>query len=160
MRGWLVAALIAGASCGQANAAKLCGWFVETVGADSEHDVEFWLQSDEHITFSYAMTGQGFTADDGSSRMYSPGSGTFSLEPGKAERAWSFGATLGAGMHIDIVGEIHASKAKLFDDDDASTPLLGKFAYQRAVTETTEAPPAPASEHECFEAKFPVTDFS
>ncbi len=157
MRGtMLVTALLLAAIPAQANAAKLCGWFVEAATGDSENDVEFWLESNERITFTYEMTGKGFTSDDGSSSNYSPGSGSFALEPGQPQKPWSFGSTLGAGMHIDIVGEIHASKAKLFDD--GPTPLLGKFVYQRAVTESTEKPPAPGA-HQCFEATFPETDY-
>ena len=80
------------------------------------------------------------------------------LEPGQAQKPWSFGSTLGPGMHVDITGEIHASKRKLFDD--APLPLLGKFVYRRAVTESTEKPPAAAGAHQCFEATFPETDYS
>jgi hypothetical protein len=155
----LIAVLVTGLCPVPAQAARLCGWFVEKIGEAGEHDVEFWLEADEHITFNYAMTGAGFTSDDGSSKMYSPGSGTFALDPGKPDKPWSFGATLGPGMHIDIVGEIHASKARLFDNEEV-TPLLGKFSYQRAVTESSEKPPAAESEHQCFEAKFPETDLS
>jgi hypothetical protein len=158
MRGSLImTALLLAVVPGQAQAAKLCGWFVETaVGANGEHDVQLWLESDERITFDYEMTGKGFTRDDGSSSNYSPGGGSMALEPGTPNSPWTFGSVLVAGMHLDIVAEIHASKAKLFDD--GPTPLLGKFVYQRAVTEKTEKPPAPGP-HQCFEAKFPETDY-
>lgn len=159
MRGsLLMMALLYGGFPAQAHAAQLCGWFVETVSGDSEHDVEFWLESNERITFNYEMTGKGFISDDGSSTNYSPGSGAFALEPGQAQKPWSFGSTLAPGMHVDITGEIHASKRKLFDD--APLPLLGKFVYRRAVTESTEKPPAAAGTHQCFEATFPETDYS
>ena len=144
---WLTAALAA-----PVHAANLCGWFVETVDAHGQHNVALWLQSNERITFEYAMTGKGFYDGDGGAEDLHPSGSTYALEPGKAESVASSGSTVDPGMHIDFGAEIHASKRDIFDNADS--PLLGKFAYQRTVTAGAEKPPAGAP-HACFDAIFP-----
>lgn len=137
----------------QAHAAKLCGWFVETVDAEQTHTVQLWLQSDEHVWFLYRVAGKHFYSGDSGAEDDSPGGTTFSTDPGPAKSAWSQGQTLGPGDHIDFVIEIRAWPKDL-TDDTVRSPLLGQFVYRRTVTESAEKPSV-TSPHECFEATFP-----
>jgi hypothetical protein len=149
----LAAAFLIAALPAQAHAAKLCGWFVEKVGADKDHNVELWLQSNEHVWFLYRIAGKGFYGGDGGVDVSSSGGTTFSTDPGEPKSAWSAGSTLGPGDHIDIVVEIHAFPHDPSDDTE-QPPLLGTFAYRRTVTANAERP-STSSPRQCFEATFP-----
>jgi hypothetical protein len=149
----ITAALIMAALPVPASAAHLCGWFVETLAPDDVHNIEFWLQSDERISFFYQMSGKGFSSDDGSGSSYSPGSGTYSLDPGKPDKAWEYGTNLSPDSHIDIVAEIHEMPKDIFSDEPS--PLITSFTYQRAITASTVKPGADAAKHQCIDAAFP-----
>lgn len=149
----LAAALVAALLPAQAHAAKLCGWFVETVDAEQTHNVQLWLQSNEHVWFLYRIAGKGFYSGNSGVEDTSPGGTTFSVDPGPPKSGWSAGQTLGPGDHIDFVVEIRAWPRDL-TDDTVRSPLLGQFVYRRTVSETAEKPSA-TSPHECFEATFP-----
>jgi hypothetical protein len=149
----LAAVLLFAALPAQSHAAKLCGWFVETVDADKDHNVELWLQSDEHVWFLYRIAGKGFYGAHSSVEVSSADGTTFSVDPGPPKSAWSAGTTLGPGDHIDVVVEIHAFPHDLTDDTE-KPPLLGQFVYRRTVAANAEKPSV-SSPHACFEATFP-----
>jgi hypothetical protein len=149
----LAAAFLIAVLPAQAQAAKLCGWFVEKVDANKDHNVELWLQSNEHVWLLYRIAGKGFYGGDSDVDVSSSSGTTFSVDPGEPESAWSAGTTLGAGGHIDIVVEIHAFPQDPSDDTE-HPPLLGTFVYRRTVTANAEKP-SMSSPHECFEATFP-----
>src|SRR5471032_2103668 len=135
--GLALAAAAVIAAAGPARAAELCGWLVETTDADSVHEFSLWLEADSDVSFFYKMTGKGIVSEG--MRAYSPGSGTFSLRPKHAEKAWGFGSSLDPPGDIDIVAEIHVPPKSVFSDDE--TPLLAKFTFQRHVPENEKTPP-------------------
>jgi hypothetical protein len=126
-------------------AAQLCGWLTEKISGDSVHEFDLWLESDSRVNFFYKMTGKGVTTEN--SRSYSPGSGSFSLDPKRAEKAWGFGTTLGSEGDIDIVAEIHVMPKSVFDEGD--TPLLASFAFKRHVPDGEKKPPADFAKRQC-----------
>jgi hypothetical protein len=138
----------------QARAAKMCGWFVETVSNDNLHTVEFWVQADAPVHFLFRIEGKHFYTDDtaGDVDANPAGDSTYALDPGEAESIGSRGQTLDPGGHIDFVVEIRARPHDLFDKSE-QPPRLGAFFYRRTVTETD--PPTATSPHACFEATFP-----
>jgi hypothetical protein len=143
--GLALAAALVIAATGPAHAAELCGWLMETTEADSVHQFNLWLEADADVSFFYKMTGKGIVTEG--VKAYSPGSGTFSLRPGRAEKAWGFGSTLDPPGDIDIVAEIHAPPKSVFSDDE--TPLLAKFTFQRHVPQDEKTPPADFAKHQC-----------
>lgn len=140
-----LAALVAALATVPAQAAQVCGWLVESIDADKVNSWDLWLQSDAEVDFKYEMKGEGITTE--SSRMYSPGSGSFSLTAGKAGHAWGFGTNLEAGANIDIIAELHQAPKDIFNDDE--TPLLATFTFQRKVPEGETAPPKTFMEKQC-----------
>jgi hypothetical protein len=138
-----VAAVIVAAS--PAHAAELCGWLIETTEADSVHQFDLWLEADADVSFFYKMSGKGIVTEG--MKAYSPGSGTFSLSPKRAQRAWGFGSTLDPPGDVDIVAEIHVPPKSVFSDDE--TPLLAKFTFQRHVPEDEKVPPKDFAKHQC-----------
>lgn len=145
---FLVAALLPA----QAQAAKLCGWFAETVDSDQTHNVQLWLQSDAHVWFLYRIAGKGFYSGDNGVEDNSPGGTTYSVDPGPPNSAWSEGQSAGPGDHIDIVVEIREWPKDL-TDDTVRSPLLGQFVYRRTVKAGEKR--SMTSPHTCFEATFP-----
>jgi hypothetical protein len=145
LRNSLAALVLAATLAAPAHAAQICGWLVESIDADKVSSWDLWLQSDADVAFKYEMKGEGITTE--SSRMYSPGSGSFSLTAGKAERTWGFGTELEAGANIDIIAELHQAPKDIFDDDE--TPLLASFTFQRKVPEGETAPPRTFMEKQC-----------
>jgi hypothetical protein len=148
MTGWGRSGLIAVAlfaAATPAGATQICGWLTETVSGDSVHDFSLWLETDADADIFYAMKGEGVVTP--SSRMYSPGSGTFSLHAGKAEKVWGFGATLEPPGDIDIIAEVHAPPADIFSDDE--TALLAAFKFDRHVPEGETTPPQDFAKRQC-----------
>jgi hypothetical protein len=140
-----IAAALVLAAAGQARAAQLCGWLTETVKADQVHDFSLWLQSDSDVAFFYKMAGKGIVTGAGSS--YSPGSGTYSLRPGRTESPWTYGTNISEG-EVDIVAEIHETPKNVFDD--AESPLLVTWTFRRHVAEGEKKPPTDFAKHQCI----------
>jgi hypothetical protein len=143
--GGLALAALVVALAAPAEAAQVCGWLVESVDADEVNRWDLWLQSDADMDFKYEMKGEGVTTE--SSRIYSPGSGSFFLTAGKADHAWGFGTNLEPGANIDIVAELHQTPEDIFDDNE--TPLLAAFTFQRTVPEGETEPPKTFMEKQC-----------
>jgi hypothetical protein len=139
-----LAALISAAGA-PARAAELCGWLTETADAEKVHEFSLWLEADANVAFFYKMTGKGVVSEG--MKAYSPGSGTFSLRPKAAEKAWGFGTSLSPPAEIDIVAEIHAPPKSVFDE--AETPLLARFVFQRHVSEDEKKPPTEFARRQC-----------
>ncbi|CAN5239620.1 hypothetical protein BH11PSE2_BH11PSE2_03190 [soil metagenome] len=139
----IAVALIAAPSA--ASAAQICAWLTETTKADDLHDFSLWLQSDAELEIYYKMAGEGLVTE--SSKLYSPGSGTFVLHAGKAAKPWGFGATLNPPGDIDIIAEIHKKPVDIFSD--APSPLLASFAFKRHVPESEKKAPATFSTKQC-----------
>lgn len=140
MKYWIVAAamLIAAGFAGEARAAQLCGWIVETREPNDVHLLKLFLSSDREIEFFYRLGGLGLV--DGSGHMHSPSKGTFLLHNGQTDSPWSFGGTLTAPGKIDVVVEIHQKPADIFDE--RPTPLLAKFTFKRGIPAgETRVPP-------------------
>jgi len=138
-------ALVLAAGAVPAHAGQLCGWLVESLAGDNVHQFELWLQSEGDADIVYKMRGEGVVTE--SSRVYAPGSGTYSLHARKAVKVWGFGTTLNTPADIDIVAEIRSPPKSVFSDEE--TPLLAKFSFQRRVPEGETAPPQPFGARKC-----------
>ena len=135
-----------------AHAAKLCGWIVESDDTDdmgTSRKLTLWLKSDQDIDFFIKMVGDGIV--NGMGKSNSPMSATFSLQAGKADSPWSYGATLDPPAKIDETVEIHKQPADIFSD--TPTPLLAKFVFQRNVPESEKKPPATFAKPQCATVK-------
>jgi hypothetical protein len=128
-----------------ARAVQVCGWLTETTGKENLHEFELWLQSDGEAEGLYKMTGEGIVTEN--MRNYSPGSGTFFLHAGRPAKMWGFGSTLYPPGDIDIVAEVHAKPASIFDE--VQTPPLGTFTFRRHVPEDETAPPKAFAAKQC-----------
>jgi hypothetical protein len=144
-RGLALAAALALAISEPAHAAQLCGWLTEKVSADNVHDFALWLQSDSDIAFFYKMSGKGIVTRSGSS--YAPGSGTFSLRPGRPQNPWGYGTNISEG-DVDIVAEIHETPKSVFDETESS--LLANWVFRRHIARGEKAPPADFAKHQCI----------
>ena len=130
---------------GQAHAARICAWIVESNQADDVRKLDLWLQSDADINFLIKVDGDGIV--DGSGKSNSPESATYNLTASKAEKVWSFGSTLAPPGLIDETVELHRMPADIFSD--APTPLLAKFAFQRKIPANETAPSVKLSTKQC-----------
>jgi hypothetical protein len=128
-----------------AQAAQVCAWMVESEEPDDQRVLTIWLQSDQDLHFLYKVGGKGIIS--GTDRMNSPGSGTFILKSGKADKPWTFGATLEPPGRIDVSMELHEMPAMV--TSDAPTPVLAKFAFDRDVPATEGKPPATLAKKQC-----------
>ena len=128
-----------------AQAAQICGWLVESNESDDERLVSLWLQSDKDIDFLYKIGGRGIVTDSGESN--SPSTASDTLRAGQADSPWHFGSALNPPGHIDVTVEIHKKPADVFSD--APTPLLAKFAFERAVPASEKAPPKTLAKKQC-----------
>ncbi|MGH6910608.1 MAG: hypothetical protein ACREEG_10510, partial [Phenylobacterium sp.] len=63
------------ASAVPAHAGQLCGWLIETLGDDYQHQFELWLQAEDDADIVYRMRGEGIVSE--SARSYSPGGGSY-----------------------------------------------------------------------------------
>ena len=131
---------------------QVCGWMVESVKPENVYQFDVWLQTDGELSFLYKMSGAGVVA--GSNKTHSPGSGTYVLQAGKAEKPWGFGTTLYPPAKIDITIELHEMPADIFSE--APTPLLAKFDFRRAVPESETKPPATLARKQCLAVKTPA----
>jgi hypothetical protein len=147
----LAAALAAGA----AHAAQICAWMTETSNEDNFHEVTLWMQADADVDFYYMIKGEGLKADDGD-RFHSPGSGTYVLHKGEADKPWGFGATLYPPGEIDIVAEVHAWPKDIFKAEDS--PLLTSFTFHRRVPDGEETPPKTLAARQCKTVTVPPHD--
>ena len=143
--GLAIAAALALAAGSEARAAQLCGWLTETREADDVHNFSLWLQSDSDVAFFYKMSGRGVVTNSGSS--YGPGSGSYSLRPGRAESPWTYGTNIDEG-DIDIVAEIHETPKSVFDETES--PLLVKWIFCRHVAEGEKKVPTDFAKHQCI----------
>lgn len=130
---------------GQAHATEVCAWLKETLKRDHVYMLELWLQADGETDFLYQITGAGIVTEG--SKSHSPGSGTYVLHPRKAEKPWSFGATLNPPGTIDIGVELHQTPADVFDD--TPTPILAQFSFHREVPASEKKPPATLAKKQC-----------
>lgn len=136
----------------QSQTVKVCGWMVESLKPDSVYQFDVWLQADGDLSFLYKMSGEGVVS--GSNKSHSPGSGTYELHAGKAEKPWGFGVTLDPPAKIDITMELHETPADIFSD--APTPLLAKFDFRRDVPASETKPPATLARKQCVAVKAPA----
>jgi hypothetical protein len=131
---------------------QVCGWMVESVKPENVHQFDVWLQTDGELSFFYKMSGAGVVA--GSNKTHSPGSGTYVLHAGKAEKPWGFGTTVYPPAKIDITIELHETPADIFSE--APTPLLAKFDFRRDVPESETKPPTTLARRQCVAVKTPA----
>jgi len=136
-----------------AHAAQLCAWMVESNEDDDgsvTRNLDLYLQSDTDMDIYLKIVGLGIV--NGMGHMNSPVSATQSLEAGKPNKVWGFGATLDAPAKIDEAAEIHKVPADIFSD--APTPLYAKFVFQRNVSESEEKKPSTVfAKHQCVTVK-------
>jgi hypothetical protein len=130
------------------HAATVCAWMIESNQPDQVREVDIWLQSDQDINFLYQVGGKGIITDSG--HMNSPGSGTFSLKAGKADRAWGFGATLDSAGKIDITMDLHKMPASVTSGE--VTPVIAHYVFQRDIPATEKKPPATLAKKQCLTA--------
>ena len=133
------------ALAGAAQAKQICGWLVEKVEANDVHQLDLWLQADSEVEFLYKIGGKGLLSEG--MKMHSPGSGTFLLHPGKADKPWGFGGTLVPPGTIDIVAEIHVKPADIFDE--TPTPILAAFTFHREVPAGEKKAPPVFAKKQC-----------
>ena len=141
----IVACAFLAAFTASAQAATVCAWMVESNQPEQVREVDIWLQSDQDVRFLYKVGGKGIITDSG--HMSSPGSGTYSLKAGKAERPWGFGATLDSAGKIDVSMELHQMPAMV--TSDTPTPVLARYVFQRDVPATEKKPPATLAKKQC-----------
>ena len=144
-RKWIAALVLIVLLPMPAQAARICGWLVESNQSDDERMVDLWLQSDVDASFLYQIGGKGIVTTSGTSN--SPSSATYSLEAGKAEKPWGFGATLDPPGKIDITVELHQMPADIFSK--APTTLLAKFTFQRNILASEKKPPPTLARKQC-----------
>jgi len=94
-----------------ANAAKLCGWMVESEEEDDVRKLTIFLSSDADVDFFYKIGGKGISYPGNTGN--SPGSGTFTLHAGQTDSPWSYGQTLEPPGLIDVNIEIHQMPADM-----------------------------------------------
>jgi len=126
-------------------AAKICGWLVESNEPNDVRSLDLWLESDEDIDFLYKIGGDGIVTDSGKSN--SPASATYTLAAGKPSKAWGFGSTLGSAGKIDVSVELHQTPDDIFSN--APTPLLARFVFQRNIPASEKQPPMTLSKRQC-----------
>jgi hypothetical protein len=144
----MLAGLALGAVAMPVGATQVCAWMVEKTGADDLHEVELWMQADGEVRFTYQMAGEGMVTP--TSRMYSPGSGTYVLHPGVAAKPWGFGATLSPPGKIDMIAEMHAPTKSIFDPPG---PLLASFTFRRNLPAGEKKAPPVLAVHQCQTVK-------
>jgi hypothetical protein len=139
--------VLAGLACAPslAQATQVCAWMTEVTKAADLHDFTLWLQADGEVDLFYKMAGKGVTTE--SSRMHSPGSGTYVLHKGVAAKPWGFGSTLNPPGDIDFIAELHKKPASIFDDDE--TPLLASFTFARHVPDGEKKAPVTLATKQC-----------
>lgn len=127
-----------------AQAAKLCGWMVETQ-EDDERKLKIFLSSDAEVDFLYKIGGKGIVYPGNAGNA--PNSGTFTLHPGQTDSPWSYGQTLEPPGSIDVNIEIHQTPADIFSDKP--TPLLANFVFRRNVPANEKKPIATFMTKQC-----------
>jgi len=130
---------------------QVCGWLIETGKAEEPYMFDIWLQADAPLDFYYKIGGAGIVADG--LKAHSPGSGTFSLKAGKAEKVWGFGSTLYPPAKIEFTIELHQTPADIFSKEP--TPLLAEFSFRRSIPETEKKPPPTLAKKQCSAVKVP-----
>ena len=145
----LISLMISVLAIGQAHAARICAWIVESNQADDVRQLDLWLQSDADINFLIKVDGDGIV--DGSGKSNSPESATYNLTASKAEKVWGFGSTLAPPGMIDETVELHRMPADIFSD--APTPLMARFAFQRKIPANEKAPSNKLSTKQCATAQ-------
>ncbi len=129
----------------RAAATQVCSWLVETNKPDDVLMIDVWIEADADFDFVYQIGGKGLV--DGSSKMHSPGSGTFALDKGKPHTLWGFGGTFEPPGTIDIAVELHKSMADL-KASEKPTPLA-KFVFHRRVPAGEKRSPATLAKKQC-----------
>ena len=130
---------------GRAEARQVCAWLVEKAEKEDLHQFDLWLQADTRMDFFYKIGGTGVTGDR--FRAHSPNTGTYLLEPGKAERPWGVGTTMPSHAKIDITIELHQTPTNIFSD--APTPLIVAFSFARTVPASEKKVPAALAAKQC-----------
>ncbi len=147
VRSLIAAALFAGALLASpaAQAAQVCAWMTEKLDGEEMHDFQLYLQADQELEIYYKIGGEGLIGDG--SRMHSPGSGTFVLHKGVAEKPWGFGATLSPPGQVDFVVGVHKKPVDIFSE--TLPPLLASFDFKRKVPEGEKKAPATFATKQC-----------
>ena len=141
----LLASLAVLAAAGPAQAAQVCAWMDETIGADDYHELTLWLEADGEVDFLYRIGGEGLSSEG--MKAHSPNSGTFVLRRGERKQPWGFGVTLNPPGEIDVVVELRATPKDVFSD--AETPLLAAFTFRRHIPDGETKPPADLAKKQC-----------
>ena len=128
---------------------QVCGWMIEKVENENTYTWDIWLQSDATLDFFYKIGGAGVVSE--AVKAHSPGSGTFTLHPGKAEKPWGFGSTIYPPAKLDFTIELHETPADIFSDKP--TPLLAEFAFRRDIPESETKPPPTLAKKQCATVK-------
>jgi hypothetical protein len=128
-----------------AQAAKLCGWMIESEQPNDERMLKIYLSSDAEVDFLWKIGGKGisYPGNTGSSN----GSGSFTLHAGQTDSPWSYGQTLEPPGLIDVNIEIHQMPADIFSDKP--TPLWANFVFRRNVPANEKNPPAIFAKKQC-----------
>jgi hypothetical protein len=129
-----------------AQATTVCAWMKESVDSDQMYSFDVWVQADSEVDFLYQIGGKGVVTE--SMTGNSPGSGTYSLHAGVAEKMWGYGSTLNPPGKIDFSVELHQTPKDVFSD--APTPLLARFLFQRNVPASETRPPATLAKKQCL----------
>ena len=130
-------------------ATTVCAWMKETVDSDQMHNFDLWAQADGDVDFLYQIGGRGVVTE--SMTANSPGSGTYSLHAGIAEKMWGYGSTLDPPGKIDFSVELHRTPKDIFSD--APTPLLARFVFRRDVPASETRAPATLAKKQCVVMK-------
>jgi hypothetical protein len=133
------------AVAGPAEAAKLCGWMIESEAPNDVRNLKIYLSSDAEVDFLWKIGGKGisYPGNTGSSNS----SGSFTLHAGQTDSPWSYGQTLEPPGLIDVNIEIHQMPADIFSDKP--TPLLANFVFRRNVPENEKKPSAIFAKKQC-----------
>jgi hypothetical protein len=122
---------------------------IEKVDSESTYTFDIWAETDAPLDFLYKIGGTGVVSEG--LKAHSPGSGTFTLRPGKAQRVWGFGSTISPPAKIEFVLEIHQTPADIFSE--APTPLLAEFTFKRSIPESEKKPPPVLAKKQCSVVK-------
>jgi len=139
VRGALIvvcALLLDAAWLGQACAAQVCAWIVESVEDDSAHKFALNLSADATTSVAVRFQGPGFTSA-------SMGGELIQLAPGEAKDVDGEGFDVSAGDDLDF--DVRLFDHPLASIDDMKTPTgqpLATFAFHRKVGQDEHAPPA------------------
>ncbi len=139
----LCAVILGALPPGQARAAQVCAWIVETVEDDGAHQFALNLSVDAPTSVAVRFQGPGFTSA-------SMGGEIIPLAPGEAKDVDADGFDVSAGddLHFDVQLFDHPL-ASLDEMDHPTGKALATFVFQRKVGADEQAPPAELAAKQC-----------